>query len=127
RLQRPIETVAGATRIPLERLEEVAKSGREKLYEARSKRVWPGRDDKVLVGWNGLMLRAFAEAASILERDDYRRTAIRNAEFITTKLVQTGDAQPRGEMRLYRTYKDGKAHINAFAQDCASYAAPLFS
>ena len=48
----------------------------------------PGRDDKTLAAWNGLMLTAFAEAANILGRDDYRQVAIRNAEFITTQLMQ---------------------------------------
>ncbi len=88
--------------------------------------MWPGRDEKVLVGWNGLMLRAFAEAASVLEREDYRRTAIRNAEFILSTLVQKEEV-PEGELRLFRTYKDGKAHIDAFAEDYAFYAAGLIS
>jgi hypothetical protein len=126
-LPRPLETVARATGIPLESLQEIAARGREKLYEARSKRVWPGRDEKVLVGWNGLMLRAFAEAASILERDDYRQIAIRNAEFILSTLVQQGAEAPQGEIRLFRTYKDGRAHIDAFAEDYAFYADGLIS
>jgi uncharacterized protein YyaL (SSP411 family) len=125
---RTLETVAAASNIPLERLEEVVRTGREKLYAERSKRVPPGTDRKVLVGWNGLMLRAFSEAASILERSDYRQTAIRNAEFILSTLVQpAGDGAPEGELRLYRTYKDGKAHIEAFAEDYAFYADGLIS
>lgn len=126
-LPRTFDTIAGATGIPLERLEEIAASGREKLYKARSERVWPGRDEKVLVGWNGLMLRAFAEAASVLDRDDYRQTAIRNAEFILSTLVQNDVEVPEGEIRLYRTYKDGKAHIDAFAEDYAFYGDGLIS
>jgi uncharacterized protein YyaL (SSP411 family) len=124
-MQRPIETVAAASQLPVEQLEERAKTWREKLYAARSNRVWPGRDDKVLVGWNGLMMRAFAEAASILDRDDYRQVARQNAEFVLSKLAQP-DA-PEGEMRLFRTYKDGKAHIDAFAEDYAFYAGALIS
>lgn len=126
-LPRTFETVARATGIPLDRLHEVAARGRQKLYEARSKRVWPGRDDKVLVGWNGLMMHTFAEAASVLERGDYRQAATRNAEFILTTLVQANDQAPLGEIRLYRTYKDGKAHIEAFAEDYAFYADGLIS
>jgi uncharacterized protein YyaL (SSP411 family) len=45
---------------------------RRALFEAREKRVRPGRDEKVLTSWNGLMLAAFAEAARTLDRDDYR-------------------------------------------------------
>ena len=119
--------------MPLQRLEEVIQKGREKLYEAREKRVHPGRDDKVLAGWNGLMLRAFAEAASILDRDDYREVAVRNAEFVMAELVQSGQQRTEPdnafapEIRLYRTYKDGKAHIDAFAEDYAFYADRLIS
>ena len=43
-----------------------------KLFEARERRVQPGRDEKVLTSWNGLMLAAFAEATRALDRDDYR-------------------------------------------------------
>ncbi|MFL5732369.1 MAG: thioredoxin domain-containing protein, partial [Chloroflexia bacterium] len=138
-LPRTFEEVSAATGIDLPRLEQIAAHGRKKLYEARKHRVHPGRDDKVLAGWNGLMLRAFAEAAAILERDDYRDIAIHNAEFITSKLVQGSEANahkqtptpdpqhPDPNPRLYRTYKDGKAHIEAFAEDYAFYASGLLS
>jgi len=57
-------------------------AARRKLFAARGHRVPPGRDDKVLGSWNGLMLAAFAEAAQALERDDYRQVAERNATFL---------------------------------------------
>ena len=125
-LPRTPGTVAAVAGVPEERMDSIASEGRRKLYEARSKRVWPGRDEKILVGWNGLMLRAFAEAASVFGRDDYRSTAIRNAEFMLSALVPK-EGVPEGEVRLFRTYKDGKAHINAFAEDYAFYAAGLLS
>jgi uncharacterized protein YyaL (SSP411 family) len=53
----------------LEEREALAEA-RRKLFDAREQRVHPGRDDKVLVSWNGLMLAAFAEAARVLKRDD---------------------------------------------------------
>ncbi len=58
---------------------------RRKLFEAREERVHPGRDEKVLTSWNGLMLAAFAEAARALDRDDYREVAERNAEFLAAR------------------------------------------
>jgi uncharacterized protein len=88
-------------------------TGKRKLFYKREERVRPGRDDKVLAAWNGLMLTAFAEAANILGRDDYRQIAIRNAEFLTSKLMRDG--------RLLRTYKDGQAKLNAYLEDY-SYA-----
>ncbi|HET9494243.1 MAG TPA: thioredoxin domain-containing protein [Chloroflexia bacterium] len=99
-------------------------AARKKLYEARAQRAWPGRDDKVLVAWNGLMLRALSEAGIVLERDDYLHAARQNAEFVTTRLVAPSDGGPP---RLYRTFKDGRAHINAFAEDYAAYANGLIS
>ncbi|MFN2217763.1 MAG: thioredoxin domain-containing protein, partial [Anaerolineae bacterium] len=71
---------------------------RRRLFDAREKRVHPGRDEKVLTSWNGLMLAAFAEAARALNRDDYRMIAERNADFLLRELRQ-------GNGRLLRTWK----------------------
>ncbi|MCC6628103.1 MAG: thioredoxin domain-containing protein [Chloroflexi bacterium] len=90
------------------------------LYQARARRVWPGRDDKVLTSWNGLMLRAFAEAGSALNRPDYLAAARRNADFVLTVLRQS-------DGRLWRTWKDGRAHIDGFLEDYAAYADGLLS
>ncbi len=125
RLLRPLDEAAESLDMPLEELEERVQRSREKLYKAREKRVHPGRDEKILVSWNGLMLRAFADAANILDRDDYRQIAANNAQFILSTLVQQNGGE--GQMRLYRTYKDGKAHIEAFAEDYAFYANGLIS
>lgn len=62
-------------------------AARRKLLAARSHRVSPGRDDKVLASWNGLTLAAFAEAARVLGRDDYRQVAERNATFLLHHLM----------------------------------------
>ena len=80
-----------------------------KLLEARSYRVAPGRDDKVLAAWNGLMLRAFAEAGGVLGRRDYVEIANQNANFLLDNLVVDG--------RLQRTYKDGRAKLNGYLED----------
>jgi uncharacterized protein YyaL (SSP411 family) len=60
------------------------------------------------------MLRAFAEAAAVLGRDDYRRAAEANAEFVLSKL-KSGD-------RLMRTYKDGQAKLNGYLEDYSFFA-----
>ncbi len=93
---------------------------RHRLFEARDKRVHPGRDDKVLTSWNGLMLAAFAEAARILDRDDYQEIAERNAGFLLKELRQENG-------RLLRTWKShpepvegaGEAKINGYLEDYA--------
>jgi uncharacterized protein YyaL (SSP411 family) len=91
---------------------------RRRLFEVREQRVHPGRDDKVLTSWNGLMLTAFAEAARALNRDDYHRIAERNAEFLVSEL-RTADG------RLYHTWKaspeqgrrGGVAKVNGYLED----------
>jgi len=85
---------------------------RQALYEARSKRVWPGLDDKRLTAWNALMLAALAEAGAVLERDDYLDAARACAEFVWTGLRDA-------EGNLLRTYKDGRAHLGAYLEDHA--------
>ena len=85
---------------------------RERLYDVRSQRVWPGLDDKRLASWNALMVSALADAGAALGREDYLEAARGTAEFI-------GD-QMRGEDgHLLRTYKDGRAHLNAYLEDHA--------
>jgi uncharacterized protein YyaL (SSP411 family) len=83
---------------------------RRKLFEAREQRIHPGRDEKVLTSWNGLMLAAFAEAARTLKRDDYRMIAERNADFLLRELRQ-------GNSRLLRTWKQGEAKLNGYLED----------
>jgi uncharacterized protein YyaL (SSP411 family) len=83
---------------------------RRKLFEAREKRPHPGRDDKILASWNGLMLAAFAEAARGLDRDDYLEIAERNAEFLLNEMRSA-------EGRLYHTWKAGIAKVNGYLED----------
>jgi len=102
-----------------QRLNEVIGRGKKLLYQARENRIKPGRDGKILTAWNGLMLRSFAEAASSLGREDYLRVAVRNAEFVRTSLRQKG--------RLLRSFKDGRAKLNAYLEDYAFMADGLLS
>ncbi|MCP4424792.1 MAG: thioredoxin domain-containing protein [Chloroflexi bacterium] len=82
---------------------------RQKLYDARAKRVWPGLDDKVLTAWNGLMLAVFAEAGRALKRPDYTEIATYNALFLYEKMrMKSG--------RLLRTWKAGGAGDSALAK-----------
>jgi len=94
-------------------------AAKEKLYAAREKRVKPGRDEKVLTDWNGLMLRAFAEAASHLGRRDYQVIAEANANFILNTLWDGS--------HLLHTYKDGRARFNGYLDDYANLADGLFA
>jgi uncharacterized protein YyaL (SSP411 family) len=94
-------------------------TSRPKLYAAREKRIHPGRDEKILTDWNGLALRAFADAAAYLGREDYRQIAESNAEFVF-KTLWDGK-------RLLHSFKDGRARFNAYLDDYANVADGLLS
>jgi uncharacterized protein YyaL (SSP411 family) len=114
-----VDEVAAALGVSVERVREALARARKKLYEARARRVWPGRDDKVLAAWNGFMLRAMAEAGRILGRADYRDAARKNAGFILAHLVRDG--------RLLRTWRGGQAKIEAYLDDHAALVNGLLS
>jgi uncharacterized protein YyaL (SSP411 family) len=100
-------------------LAERLERARRRLFEAREGRVKPGRDDKVLTAWNGLMLRSLAEAAAVLEREDYARAAVKNAEFLLGEL-RRGD-------KVLRTWKDGRAKLDGYLEDYALLADALLA
>jgi len=116
----PLAEAARAAGATPERLQAAVERARPLLLAARERRVKPGRDDKILTAWNGLTLRAFADAARVLGRDDYREVAERSADFLLTKL-KTGDG------RLLRTYKDGRAKIDGYLDDYAALADGLLA
>ncbi|MEA3441480.1 MAG: thioredoxin domain-containing protein, partial [Chloroflexota bacterium] len=122
-MQRVIEPDDVADQFGLTPDEAQAKieAARQKMYQVRSQRVWPGLDDKVLTAWNGLMLAAFAEAGRILGRQDYLDAATRNAEFLyNTMRTDNG--------RLLRTWKDGsEPKYNAYLEDYAYLAEGLLA
>src|SRR5437660_9635689 len=89
------------------------------LFKVREHRVKPGRDEKILTSWNGLMLRSFAEAARYLDRPDYLLVAEKNAAFLLRELYRDG--------RLLRTYKDGQARIKGYLEDYAFLADGLLA
>jgi uncharacterized protein len=91
----------------------------ERLREAREPRERPGRDEKIITAWNGLMLRAFANGSRVLKREDFREVAERNAGFVLEHLRRDG--------RLLRSWKDGDARIAGFLEDYAFYAEGLLA
>jgi uncharacterized protein YyaL (SSP411 family) len=116
---RPVERVAQDLQMTPEAVLVVIEQARPKLFAARETRTHPGTDTKILTGWNGLMLRSFAEAGRVLDRADYREPAEANARIDLRTLMHDG--------RLFRTYKDGQAKISGFLEDYAFYAAGLLA
>jgi uncharacterized protein YyaL (SSP411 family) len=85
---------------------------RRALFEARSQRVWPGLDDKRLTSWNALAIAALADAGAVLGREDYLDAARGCTAFLLEQLRDD-------DGNLLRTYKDGRAHLNAYLEDHA--------
>jgi uncharacterized protein YyaL (SSP411 family) len=99
-----------------EQLAAILERARAALFEARTRRVRPHRDDKIVTAWNGLMLRALAEAARVFGRSDLLLAARRNAEFLLSTM-RAADA------RLFRTWKPGRAaKLNGYLEDYATTA-----
>ena len=97
-----------------ETLDAIVSRSRRILYDARARRVWPGRDEKILASWNGLMLRGVATAARAFGRDDFARLAVRNAEFLAREMVRDG--------RVLRSHKEGVSRISGFLDDHTAVA-----
>jgi uncharacterized protein YyaL (SSP411 family) len=110
---RALSEVASSENVTIAQLSETLATSRKKLFEARERRVKPARDEKILTAWNGLMLASFAEAAAILNRADYLAVAKKNAQFVLDNL--------RRDRLLLRTYKDGRAKLNAYLEDYAFF------
>jgi uncharacterized protein len=87
-------------------------AARAALLAARAERAWPGLDDKRLCSWNALAIAALAEAGAVLGRADYLEAASTCAEFVLGTMRDE-------DGRLLRTYKDGRAHLNAYLEDHA--------
>ena len=89
-------------------------SARRRLLAVRDQRVRPGRDEKVLTGWNGLMIRAMARGARLLSSEDMAESSTRAVDFIRAHLWRDG--------RLLACYKDGRARFPAYLDDYAFLA-----
>ncbi|UCD74507.1 MAG: thioredoxin domain-containing protein [Phycisphaerales bacterium] len=94
---------------------------REKVHGIREQRGRPGRDDKVLAAWNGMMISALARGYQVLGEERFRLAAERAADFVLTRMVRDGE--------LLRVYTDrggeddqGLAKLPAYLNDYAEMA-----
>jgi uncharacterized protein YyaL (SSP411 family) len=114
----PLADVAAEFRLEPGQVERRLGEARAKLFERRAARVAPGRDDKVITAWNGLMLSAFARGHQVFPDGGYGAAADRAADFLLAKL-RTNDG------RLLRSFKDGRAKHAAYLDDYAFLAQGL--
>jgi len=112
RTPRPLAAVAAEFGLDADAATTRLAAARQKLYAARSARVPPGLDDKVLTSWNGLMIGAMAEGARVLGESRWLEAACRAADFVLDQL--------RGaDGRLLRSWRQGAAHLNGYLEDYA--------
>lgn len=99
-------------------LKNLLHRGKEKLLQERSRRIRPGLDDKILLGWNALMNAACSRAYAATGHEHLKKLAIRNMNF----LLQNFSAS---EKELYHTWKGGTAKYPAFLDDYSYLVAAL--
>ena len=97
-----------------EKITEILNDTSAKLFSAREHRVKPGRDEKILTSWNGLMISAFAKGYAVTGDKRYLDAARSAISFIESKLTSN-------DGRLRRTYKDGQSKLNGYLEDYAFY------
>jgi len=104
-------TLAEQLKITINEVQTPLESAKNKLLLARNQRTQPARDNKILCAWNALMIRGMAQAGRHTNNLTYIKSATRAADFIFNTLWKN--------KRLLASYKDGKAHLNAYLDDYA--------
>ena len=117
RVVRPLEDVASELGLQPIDAGALLERARAKLLEARSHRVRPGRDDKILTSWNALMIAALARGSRALDEPEWLAAAQQAVAFIKRELWREG--------KLLATFKDGRSHLNAYLDDHAFLLAAL--
>jgi uncharacterized protein len=107
----PVEQLAKEFQTDPVALANSLSSARTKVFAARAKRIRPHRDDKVIAGWNGLMISSLAYGGFVLREKKYMDAAVRCADFVLKMLYTNG--------RLRRYYRDGQTVGKAFLDDYA--------
>jgi uncharacterized protein YyaL (SSP411 family) len=112
-LPKTIEQCASVRGWELPELRSELDESRRALLKARDQRIRPGKDDKVLVSWNALMIDALAKAGAILREPRYIESAAQAARFILREMSANG--------RLLHTWRHGVAKLDAYLDDYAYF------
>jgi uncharacterized protein YyaL (SSP411 family) len=111
RVSESLEDITKRMSLSPEHATALLESAQKKLFAARERRIRPGRDEKILGAWNGLMITGMARAARVFDRPDWLHSAQQAMDFVRNTLWRDGT--------LLATYKDGNAHLNAYLDDHA--------
>jgi len=116
-LMEPPEALARRSKLTDEQFWQKLNPLREKLLKRREKRVRPGRDEKVLLSWNSLMISAFVDGYRVLANPAYLAVAHRAADFVLNNMMKDG--------RLMRTWGRGQAKLQGYLDDYAFFIQAL--
>ena len=116
-----IEEFAERRNIKLGELKDVLERSKKILLEKRNKRIRPGMDDKIILGWDALMNTAYSKAFAATGNDAYKAIAVRNMDF----LLKNFSADEHNH--FYHTWKKEQAKYSAFLDDYASLIEALIS
>jgi len=108
----PLEAVAKRHQLPMAQAKQAVAAFNERAMRVRTSRIRPGLDDKILTGWNGLLIKGLADAAIVFKEDKFRKLATKCASFIKHK-AWSSDV-------LHRTYKNGEAKLYGYLEDYAA-------
>jgi len=107
----PVDQIARSIGLGLDEAKARIEAARQRLFEVRATRPAPGRDEKVLAAWNGLMIRGMARAGQVMRRGEWIRSAQRAADFVRGTMWSDG--------RLAACYKDGRSRFDGCLDDYA--------
>ncbi len=109
-LSKTLPELEADLKLPAQEIHRRMGDAKQKLFAAREKRMHPGKDDKILADWNGLMIAALAKAALAFDKPEFADAACRAADFILSRM--------RGQDgRLFHRFRDDEPAVNAFLDD----------
>jgi hypothetical protein len=106
-----LEKVSQLYGVSAAELRKIMAEGRQKLYAEREKRVKPGRDEKVLTSWNGLMISGFVDGFKVTGKEQYLRVAKEAVRFFLREMREDGN--------LMRVFHGGKSRVKGYSEDYA--------
>ncbi len=112
--KRPLAEMAAVFNTTEAEIKNRIETARQRLFDAREKRVHPHKDDKILTDWNGLMIAALAKGGSVFNEPVYIKAAKKAADFILKKMRHANG-------RLYHRCRDGEAALSGFLDDYAFF------
>ena len=117
RILNPAEDFIKEKKLDASQFEQYKNDCIEKLYYRRSKRIKPGLDDKIILGWNALTIKAIAKAAIVLQEDHYKSLAEKAFSFLVNNFSVVN-----GKFEMQHTWKNNQLKYNAFLDDYAYLA-----